>query len=79
VKKAHTHRIETVPGIGPVRDWKYDNAECEFSCKAKDIGLDSYVQCLEECSHMCAFSVRYAHSYYCKNRARVYAAKQLGK
>ena len=77
MKKAHPHRIETEPGIGPVRDWKYDNAECEFSCKAKDIGLDSYVECLEEYSHMCPFSVRYAQSYFCKSPARVYMAKRF--
>jgi hypothetical protein len=71
--------METLPGERPVRDWEYDKAEREFRCKAKDVGLDSYVECLEECSHMCPFSVRYAHSHYCKNLARVFAAKQLGK
>jgi hypothetical protein len=57
-------------------------AECErykpgvgFICKAKDIGLDSFVQCLEKDSHLCVFSIRYAHSYFCKSPARVQAAK----
>lgn len=57
-------------------------AECErykpgvgFICKAKDIGLDSFVQCQEKDSHLCVFSIRYAHSYFCKSPARVHAAK----
>jgi hypothetical protein len=79
VKDAHAHRMEPVPGARPVMGGKCDKAECEFSCEARDIGLDSYVECLEERAHLCAFSVRYAHAYYCKNRARVYAAKQLAK
>ncbi len=61
-------------------------AECErykpgvgFICKAKDIGLDSFVMCLEQNSHSCVFSIRYAHSYFCKSPARVLAAKELGR
>ena len=46
-----------------------------FICKAKDIGLDSFVQCQEKDSHLCVFSIRYAHSYFCKSPARVHAAK----
>jgi hypothetical protein len=53
--------------------------ESGFACKVQDIGLDSYVECLEEYSHMCPFSVRYAHSYFCKSLARVYVAKELKK
>ena len=57
-------------------------AECErykpgvgFICKAMDLGLDSFVQCQEKDSHLCVFSIRYAHSYFCKSPARVHAAK----
>jgi len=61
-------------------------AECKrykpgvgFICKAKDIGLDIFVQCLEKDSRRCPFSVRYSRSYFCKSPARVHAAKELEK
>jgi hypothetical protein len=79
VKNAHAYRVNSLPELRSVIDWEYEKAACEFSCKARDVGLDSYVECLEESSHMCPFSIRYAHAYYCKNPARVRAVKQLGK
>jgi hypothetical protein len=58
-------------------------AECEryksglgFTCQAIDVGLDSYVRCLEKDSD-CPFSVPYAGSNFCKCPARVYVAKEL--
>ena len=48
-------------------------------CKAKDVGLESHVQCLDSNSNGCAFSVRYGYSYYCRCPLRVYVAKNLGK
>jgi hypothetical protein len=60
-------------------------AECEryepgvgFACKAIDVGLDSYVRCLEEDSE-CLFSVPCTDSLFCKCPARVYFAKELEK
>lgn len=45
-------------------------------CKAKDVGLDSYAQCLEKEAFNCPFAVPYAHSFYCKCPVRVYIAKE---
>ena len=50
-----------------------------FSCKAKDVGLDTYAECLEEDSHRCPFSMSYADAYYCTSPARVYVAKAVKK
>jgi hypothetical protein len=33
-------------------------------CYAKDVGHDSYVECLEKHSHECPFSVSFARSHY---------------
>jgi hypothetical protein len=66
--------------------WQKLLAECKrykrgvgFTCKAIDVGLDSFVECLEKDSSSCVFSISYAHSYFCKSPARVRAAKELEK
>jgi hypothetical protein len=48
-----------------------------FTCKARDIGLDSYVECLEKDAFRCPFSVSYGYFYYCIFLARIHAAKAL--
>jgi hypothetical protein len=45
-------------------------------CKAKDIGCDSYVECLEEHPFDCKFSFRSGYSYYCRSPLRVYVVKK---
>jgi hypothetical protein len=60
--------------------------ECEwftpgsgFTCQARDVGLDAYVECLEKESCRCPFSVSYAYSYFCTFPPRVYVVKELEK
>ena len=48
-------------------------------CKAKDIGIEWFVQCLDEEPYECAFSVSYARAHYCRCPLRVYIAKKFGK
>ena len=48
-----------------------------FTCKAKDVGLDTYAECLEKDSQSCPFSISYANSHYCTSPLRVYAAKKV--
>ncbi|UCD87471.1 MAG: hypothetical protein JSV01_06890 [Desulfobacterales bacterium] len=66
---------ETMPAVKLLTECKRFKPGVGFTCKAKDIGLDAFVQCLEEDSFRCPFSVRYSHSYFCRSAARVYAAK----
>ena len=50
-----------------------------FSCKAKDVGLDCYAECLETDAPRCPFSVSHGRAHYCISPARVYIAKEMGK
>lgn len=45
-------------------------------CNAKDIGIESFVECLEK-KKECKFSFRFALIYLCKCPVRVYIAKKL--
>jgi hypothetical protein len=48
-------------------------------CRAKDIGLDSFVACLIENPWDCKFSILFGGIFFCQCRLRVYIAKKLKK
>ena len=48
-------------------------------CKAEDIGMKSYLKCLEENPRDCVFSMGYAESHYCTCPLRLLIAKKEGK
>ena len=51
----------------------------EVLCKAKDIGLDEYLECMEVNPQECPFSVAFGYSHFCQCPLRVYIAKKLKK
>ena len=63
------HHKESQEIIGALQypdDIPWHEKASHHPCKAKDIGLDSFVKCLEKDAHSCPFSVRYGYSYYCE-------------
>jgi hypothetical protein len=48
-------------------------------CQARDIGLESFVECLEEDPRACPFVIPFASKHLCRCRLRIYIAKQLGR
>jgi hypothetical protein len=48
-------------------------------CRAEDVGLDSFLKCLEGEPRDCVYSIGYGENYYCKCPLRVYIAKHLKK
>jgi hypothetical protein len=61
------------------KDFKCYKSGLEVLCKAKDIGLETYLECMEVHPQKCPFSVPFGHSYFCKCPLRVYIAKKLKK
>jgi hypothetical protein len=51
----------------------------EIRCKALDIGLDSFVVCLEETPWTCRHSFHFGGKHFCKWPVRVHAAKTFRK
>ncbi|MES0350250.1 MAG: hypothetical protein ABUK19_05985 [Desulfobacteria bacterium] len=51
----------------------------EKLCKAKDVGMRTFVQCLEPNPIECPFSKLLAVSYVCKCPLRIYITKELNK
>ncbi len=48
-------------------------------CKAKDIGIESFLECLEEDSRDCPFTLPFGNSFLCQCPLRVYLAKRFGE
>ncbi len=47
--------------------------------KARDRGLEGYLECMDDFAPRCKFAVHFGSGYYCRCPVRVYAGKKLGK
>ncbi len=61
------------------KDFKCYKSGFETLCKAKDIGLESFLVCLENDPRECKFSLYLELAYICECPLRVYIAKKLKK
>jgi hypothetical protein len=59
------------------KDFTCYNSGFKNLCQAEDIGLKSFIQCLEEHPTQCEFSIDFYGSYFCKCNVRIYVAKEL--
>ena len=61
------------------KDFRCYKSGLEVLCKAKDIGIDTYLECMEVYPQTCHFSVTFGYSHLCQCPLRVYIAKKLKK
>jgi len=59
------------------RDVPCETCPSEILCKAEDVGLESFVRCLEETPQLCQFSVPFGYAHLCDSPVRVYLCKKL--
>lgn len=59
-----------------LKDCKCGKKRIESLCKARDIGLETLVECLEEDPDQCPYSI-FANGHYCKYPLRIHIAKKL--
>ena len=73
-------RVEEIVG-GMKCPKAFSCAESGFErlCKARDLGLDDYLDCLDENSNRCSFAMPFGHGHFCCCPLRVYIAKKLKK
>ena len=57
------------------RNFKCVESGGQLRCKVKDIGMDSYVKCLEVSSSNCKFLLHYGSYHFCKCPLGVYLTK----
>jgi len=61
------------------KDFKCYRSGFKNLCKAKDLGMNTFLQCLEESPRNCPFAFDFGSTYFCKCPLRVYIAKKLKK
>ncbi len=70
---------EIINGMKCPKDFKCCKPGVDTLCKAEDIGLESYLRCLEEDARDCKFSFPFGDAYFCKCPLRIYIANELEK
>ncbi|MBW2174042.1 MAG: hypothetical protein JRF64_05250 [Deltaproteobacteria bacterium] len=70
---------EIIGSITCSKDFKCYKSGFEVLCKARDVGLETFLECLEENPQECPFSKLLAAWYICKCPLRIYIAKELKK
>ena len=74
----HKKEIEKIiGGMKCPRDFKCYKSGFKDLSKARDIGVEGYVECLEDNQAACIFSVPFGHTFLCKCPLRIYIAKEL--
>lgn len=68
-----------IGGIECPKDFKCCKSGLEKLCMARDIGIESFLECLERDPQKCKFSFSFGLSYLCQCPLRVYIAKKLKK
>jgi hypothetical protein len=76
VKEQENHMKQ---GHEKEKEFQFHKSEFENPCKAQDVGLETFVECLEEHPYDCPFSIPLDGLYYCKCPLCVYIAKDLNK
>jgi hypothetical protein len=70
---------EIIGGIQCPKNFQCAESELEHLCRAKDTGLEGYLDCLEENPSACPFALSFGYDHLCQCPLRVYIAKKLKK
>ncbi len=70
---------EIMAGMQCPKKFKCAEHGFERLCKAKDIGLESYLGCLEENPSSCSFALSFGEGHLCQCPLRVYLFNKLKK
>ena len=80
MKQDHENELKEIIGSFTCpKDFKCYKSGFEVLCKARDVGMQTFLECLEEDPHKCPFSKPLAAWHICKCPLRVYIAKELKK
>ena len=73
-------KIEEIIGkMSCPKAFKCAESGFETLCKARDFGVDSYLDCLEEKRDKCPFALPFGEGFLCQCPLRVFLAKKLDK
>lgn len=74
----HKRKIEEIVGVMECpKDFQCCESDFANVCRAKDIGIESFLECLQENPQLCRFALSFGYGYLCQCPLRVYIAKKL--
>jgi hypothetical protein len=76
-KKIHEDIENIIKGMECAKGFKCYESGFDNLCHAKDIGMESFVECLERRTKECNFSFPLGLSYLCQCPLRIYVEKKL--
>ncbi len=80
MKEEHRKKIKEIMGeMQCPKNFNCAESGFEVICKAKDLGLESYLKCLEPNPKDYKFALPYGYNHFCQCPLRVYLAKKLKK
>ena len=68
---------ELIDHLSCPKDFRCAQSGFERLCSARDLGLESFLECLEEEAWGCRFALSFGEGYFCQCPLRVYIAKSL--
>jgi hypothetical protein len=70
---------EIIDGLKCPKDFSCYTSNFKSLCRAKDVGLESFIVCMASDSAECKFSIQFGGLIFCQCPLRVYIAKNLHK
>lgn len=80
MENMHREKIEAILGqMQCPQGFRCADTDFKKVCRARDIGSDTFLECLEESALDCVFAISFSDAFYCNCPLRVYIAKRLNK
>jgi len=80
MKEEDKKKIEDIMGqMQCPKDFKCANLGFENLCRARDFGLEDYLECLEANPSQCRFALPFGEAHFCQCPLRVDLSKKLNK
>ena len=70
---------EIVEGMDCGKEFECCEGNFANVCRAKDMGIESFLECLEEKAQECEFAMPFGNSFFCKCPVRIAIARKLKK
>jgi hypothetical protein len=76
MKQEYVQRMEELLKDCP-KGLKISKSEVGIPCKTKDMGLESFFECLEKNPYTCRYHLHFGDSFLCRCPVRISIAKEL--
>lgn len=78
-EEARTTIKEIMAGMQCPKNFKCAESSFENLCKARDVGMNGYLDCIEANRAGCSYVFSFGHGYLCRCPLRNYLARKLKK